>query len=53
MIEVEKQMKDWQHGIELDELKRLEVIWSDYNSNIKSPFSSATIECRLSLKVYS
>ena len=38
MIEVEKQMKDWQHGIELDELKRLEVIWSDYNSNIKSPF---------------
>ena len=31
-------MKDWQHGIELEELKKLEEIWSDYNSNIKSPF---------------
>tara|TARA_R100001594_G_scaffold117141_1_gene152332 strand:+ start:5578 stop:6750 length:1173 start_codon:yes stop_codon:yes gene_type:complete len=33
-----EEMKPWQHGIELDELKRLEGIWSDYNSNIKSPF---------------
>ena len=38
MTQVIKEMKDWQHGIELDELKRLEEIWLDYNSNIKSPF---------------
>ena len=38
MSEVVEEMKPWQHGIELDELKRLEGIWVDYNTNIKSPF---------------
>ena len=31
-------MKDWQKGIELDELLKLEKIWEGYNERCLSPF---------------
>ena len=31
-------MKDWQKGIELDELLKLEKTWEGYNERCLSPF---------------
>ena len=31
-------MKDWQKGIELDELLKLEKTWENYNKRCLSPF---------------